>query len=147
MERREAPGLLARARAPRDPHRPQAHLGPGSSACRPADRKAGLREPIVRLPGRLPALHPSPMEREGKQGDGRTWASEQTKSRDSGALAEMNASNCRVRDPDRSRRAGRQRPWIDLDDPTIEPDAVGREAFGERLRRAAIAEPILVAVP
>src|SRR5262249_23301346 len=70
MERREAPGLLARARAPRDPHRPQPHLGPGSSACRPADRKAGLREPIARLPGRLPALHPSPMERGGKQGDG-----------------------------------------------------------------------------
>src|SRR5262249_43243264 len=55
------------ARASRDPH-PLQTLGPGSSACRPADRKAGLREPIARLPGRLPALHPSPMEREGKQG-------------------------------------------------------------------------------
>src|ERR1041385_5133162 len=57
------------ARAPRDPH-PLETLGPGSSACRPADRKAGLREPIARLPGRLPALHPSPMERGGKQGTG-----------------------------------------------------------------------------
>src|SRR5262245_18841411 len=70
MERREAPGLFAGARAPRDPHRPPKHLGPGSSACRPADRKAGLREPIARLPGRLPALRPAPMERGGKQGDG-----------------------------------------------------------------------------
>ena len=57
------------ARASRDPH-PLQNLGPGSSACRPADRKAGLREPIARLPGRLPALHPSPMERGGKQGTG-----------------------------------------------------------------------------
>src|SRR3954463_11959291 len=32
MERREAPGLLARARAPRDPH-PLQNLGPGSLAC------------------------------------------------------------------------------------------------------------------
>src|ERR1041385_6149538 len=70
-----------------------------------------------------------------------------TKSRDGGALAEMDGANRKVRDPDGSRRAGRQRPWIDLHDSTIEPDAVGREAFGERLRRAAIAEPVLVAVP
>src|SRR5262249_22045477 len=88
MERREAPGLLARARAPRDPHRPQAHLGPGSSACRPADRKAGLREPIARLPGRLPALHPL-MEGGRKTGDGLTRQPEKTLSRDGGALAEI----------------------------------------------------------
>src|ERR1044071_9741489 len=59
------------ARASRDPH-PLQHLGPGSSACRPADRKAGLREPIARLPGRLPALHPSPMGEGRKTGDGLT---------------------------------------------------------------------------
>src|ERR1043165_4842420 len=127
MERREAPGLPRKRPARHGTPTPSKPWVPEARRVRPADRKAGLREPIARLPGRLPALHPSPMEREGKQGDGRTWASEQTKSRDSGALAEMNASNCRVRDPDRSRRAGRQRPWIDLDDPTIEPDAVGRE--------------------
>jgi len=34
-------GLFAGARAPRDPHHPQ-DLGPGSSACRLADRNAGL---------------------------------------------------------------------------------------------------------
>src|ERR1041385_2334765 len=87
MERREAPGLPRKRPARHGTPTTLQHLGPGSSAGRPADRKAGLREPIARLPGRLPALHPSPMEREGKQGDGRTWASEKTKTRDSGALA------------------------------------------------------------
>jgi hypothetical protein len=69
MERREAPGLLARARAPRDPHRPQAtcalpaHWVPEAwRAGRPIARLA-LREPIARLPGRLLALHSSPIGR------------------------------------------------------------------------------------
>src|ERR1051325_3076376 len=89
MERREAPGLPRKRPARHGTPPPAKPWVPEARRVRPADRKAGLREPIARLPGRLPALHPSPMERGGKQGDGRTWASEKTKSRDSGALAEM----------------------------------------------------------
>jgi hypothetical protein len=80
------PGSSQGARAPRDPHRPQA-LGPGSSACRPADRKAGLREPIARLPGRLPALHPSPLGERRKTGRRAQPGVRKTKPRHSGALA------------------------------------------------------------
>src|ERR1043166_6367953 len=76
MERREAPGLPRKRPARHGTPTPSKPWVPEARRVRPADRKAGLREPIARLPGRLPALHPSPMERGGKQGDGRTWASE-----------------------------------------------------------------------
>src|ERR1700741_5433697 len=86
MERREAPGLLARARAPRDPHLPQAPWVPeawrvaGRSQCRP-------RERIATLPGRLPALHPSPLGERRKTGRRAQPGVRKTKPRHSGALA------------------------------------------------------------
>src|ERR1051325_2873008 len=94
MERREAPGLPRKRPARHGTPPPAKPWVPEARRVRPADRKAGLREPIARLPGRLPALHPSPMERGGKQGDGRTWASEKTKPRDSGALAMKTMASC-----------------------------------------------------
>src|SRR5262245_22519344 len=60
--RRKAP---RKSLAPRDPSIalkrtvPLKHMGPGSSARRPADRKAGLREPIARLPAPPGAPFPS----------------------------------------------------------------------------------------
>src|ERR1051325_1255557 len=81
------PGFLARGPRATGPPPPSNPWVPEARRVRPADRKAGLREPIARLPGRLPALHSSPMERGGKQGDGLTRQPEKTSSRDGGALA------------------------------------------------------------
>src|SRR6202008_1653597 len=87
MERRDAPGLLARARAPRDPHFPQ-NLG---------SRKLGVHGRQIAMPAEGGLAHllgasrrsiPLLCEREGKQRDGPSWGPEITKSRDSGALAE-----------------------------------------------------------
>jgi len=75
MERREAPGLLARARAPRDPSTPQAPWVPESWRVA-GSRKPGRgrsRKPPWAPPG---APFPSLWEGEGKQGDGRSRASE-----------------------------------------------------------------------
>src|ERR1041384_164790 len=88
MERREAPGLPRKRPARHGTPTPSNTWVPEARRVRPADRKAGLREPIARLPGRLPALHSPLIGGERKTGDGRTWASEKTKPRDSGALAE-----------------------------------------------------------
>src|ERR1041385_3908696 len=75
------------ARAPRDPH-PLQTLGPGSSACE-AGRSQGWPKGADRKAPWAPPGAPSLSYGEGrKTGDGRTWASEKTKSRDSGALAE-----------------------------------------------------------
>src|SRR3954463_3542095 len=96
MERREAPGLLARARAPRDPHFPPKTWVPESW------RVAGFRTPgrggLANLLGASRRSIPLRLEREGKQGDGRSRASEKTKPRHSGALAEMLFPNNRVPD-------------------------------------------------
>ena len=74
MERREAPGLLARARAPRDPHLPQAPWVPESW------RVAGSRKPgrggLANLLGASRRSIPLLWRGEGKQGDGRSRASE-----------------------------------------------------------------------
>src|ERR1043165_1551907 len=70
MERREAPGLPRKRPARHGTPTPSKPWVPEARRVRPADRKAGLREPIARLPGRLPALHSPPMEGEGKQGTG-----------------------------------------------------------------------------
>src|ERR1051325_2572001 len=147
MERREAPGL---------PRKRPARHGTPTALKRLGSRKLGVQagrsqgwpKGADRKAPWAPPGAPSLSYGEGRKTGRRAHLGvRKTKPRDSGALAEMDGSNRKVRDPDRSRRARRQRPWIDLDDPTIEPDAVGREAFGERRRRAAIAEPVLVAVP
>src|ERR1700755_2113217 len=74
MERREAPGLLARARAPRDPHFPPKTWVPE------AWRVAGSRKPgrggLANLLGASRRSIPFLLEGEGKQGDGRSRASE-----------------------------------------------------------------------
>src|SRR4051812_33339534 len=82
MERREAPGLLARARAPRDPHCPQSlgsrKLGVWPGFARPVEE---VSQTSWAPPG-APSLSfgrrsiPLLWEREGKQGDGRSRASE-----------------------------------------------------------------------
>ena len=80
MERQEASGS---SHGPARPGTPTAlkalalkALGPGSSARRLALSK-GWPDGASHAPWRLPALHSSPVwEREGKQGDGRTRASE-----------------------------------------------------------------------
>ena len=51
------------------------------------------------------------------------------------------------RSVDRRLRARRQRVRIDLDQAVAQPHAVGREPLGEGRRRAAVLEPVLVAVP
>src|SRR5207237_5190867 len=48
---------------------------------------------------------------------------------------------------DRGRRAGWQRPRIDLDHAVSQTRAIGGEPLGERRRRAAVGEPVLVAMP
>src|ERR1051326_5671009 len=115
MERREAPGLPRKRPARHGTPTPSNTWVPEARRVRPADRKAGLREPIARLPGRLPALHPSPMERGGKQGDGLTRQPEKTSSRDSGALAEQETASemnrARSIRPDRLSRALHDRRW------------------------------------
>src|SRR5258708_30323425 len=74
MERREAPGLLARARAPRDPHSLRVTWVPE------AWRVAGSRKPgrggLANLLGASRRSIPFLLEGEGKQGDGRSRASE-----------------------------------------------------------------------
>src|ERR1700745_962384 len=49
--------------------------------------------------------------------------------------------------PHRRRRTGRQRARVDLDHAMPNAHAVGDELLGERRRRAAVLEPVLVAVP
>src|SRR6202008_4652082 len=75
MERRDAPGLLARARAPRDPHFPQ-NLG---------SRKLGVLGRQIAMPDQGGLAHllgasrrsiPFLLEGEGKQGDGPSWGPE-----------------------------------------------------------------------
>src|SRR6185312_12833111 len=48
---------------------------------------------------------------------------------------------------DRRRRAGRERPRVDLDDAALDAHAIGRELLGEGRRRAAVGQPVLIAVP
>src|ERR1700745_3093895 len=74
MERREAPGLLARARAPRDPHFPPKTWVP--EAWRVAGFVALGRGGFANLLGASRRSIPLLWEREGKQGDGRSRASE-----------------------------------------------------------------------
>src|SRR5262245_20635659 len=76
-----APGgarLLARASRPGTPTALTAYLGPGSSARRPADRKAGLWEPIARLPAPPGAPFPSFEGRRKKGPRARPGARKQT---------------------------------------------------------------------
>src|SRR5262249_6058197 len=91
-------GLLARALAPRDPHRPQATLGPGSSARRPADRKAGLWEPIARLPAPPGAPFPSfeGKKEKGTKGPTRGPKNKHTGQRSVGCLTIASEMNGRV---------------------------------------------------
>src|ERR1051325_6220109 len=88
MERREAPGLPRKRPARHGTPTTLQTLGPGSSACE-AGRSQGWPEGADRKAPCAPPGAPSLSYGEGrKTGDGRTWASEKTKSRDSGALAE-----------------------------------------------------------
>src|SRR3954470_17189166 len=86
MERREAPGLLARARAPRDPHFPPKTWVPE------AWRVAGFRTPgrggFANLLGASRRSIPFLLEGEGKQGRRAQPGVRKTKPRHSGALAE-----------------------------------------------------------
>src|ERR1700755_2503824 len=74
MERREAPGLLARARAPRDPHLPPETWVP--EAWRVARSRKPGRRGLANLLGASRRSIPLLWERKGKQGDGRSRASE-----------------------------------------------------------------------
>src|SRR3954447_9200832 len=47
----------------------------------------------------------------------------------------------------RGPRPRRQRVWIDLDHAVAQSNPIGCELFGEGRRRAAVLEPVLVAVP
>src|SRR6266516_595110 len=49
--------------------------------------------------------------------------------------------------PHRRRRTRRQWAWVDLDHAMRNAHAVGDELLGERRRRAAVLQPVLVAVP
>src|SRR5262249_14173797 len=49
--------------------------------------------------------------------------------------------------PHRRRRTRRQRAWVDLDHAMRNAHAVGDELLGERRWRAAVLQPVLVAVP
>src|SRR4051812_7390251 len=48
---------------------------------------------------------------------------------------------------DGRRRAGRQRRRVDLDDAARDTYPMGDELLGERRRRAAVRQPVLIAVP
>src|SRR5690349_16280476 len=87
MERREAPGPLARARAPRDPHHPPT-LGSRKLGVQ-AGRSQGWPKGADRKAPWAPPGAPSLSYGEGrKTGDGLTRQPEKTLSRDGGALAE-----------------------------------------------------------
>src|ERR1044072_4395072 len=87
MERREAPGLLPRAPAPRDPP-PREGLGSRTLGVQ-AGRSQGWPKGADRKAPWAPPGAPSLSYGEGrKTGDGLTRQPEKTSSRDSGALAE-----------------------------------------------------------
>ena len=98
MERREAQGSSPRAHAPRDPHHPRLHLGPGILARRRAPDSGPQRAPTQAL-WRLPALHPL--------GDKEKWerrAPNVSKQPAGGALAERSCAEGPKESPDREPR-------------------------------------------
>src|ERR1051325_11035145 len=94
MERREAPGLPRKRPARHGTPTALKRLGSRNLGVQ-AGRSQGRSKGADRKAPWAPPGAPSLSDGEGrKTGDGRTWASEKTKSRDSGALAMKTMASC-----------------------------------------------------